>query len=170
MENTGKLYVKHWYAVHTKSHHEKMVELRVKDKGIETFLPVRCLKRKWKDRMKMVDFPLFPGYLFVNISLVDKKKIVQTSGVVKMVGTREPEPIPEQQIEAIRIFIAEEIQFDPYPYLVPGLEVEVMRGPLTGVRGVLAQRKGKYRLVVNVPLLNNSIATEIDAEDVLKLE
>ena len=161
-----KLYVPKWYAVHLKSHHENKVKKLLEGKGIETFLPVRRVTRKWSDRKKEIDFPLFPGYLFVHAPLVNKKLIVQTPSVVKMVGTREPEPMPAGHIESIKRFMEEEIQFDPYPYLIPGIAVEVMRGPLKGVHGVLAEKRGKHRLVVNVDLINNSIATEIDAADV----
>ena len=77
-----------------------------------------------------------------------------------------PEPIPDSQISAIQRFLEAEIQFDPYPYLIAGMEVEVRRGPLKNVRGVLVRKKNKHRLIINVSLINNSIATEIDAEDV----
>ena len=157
---------KKWYAVHTKSRHERQVALRLEGKHIETFLPVRALQRKWKDRKKMVEFPLFPGYIFVNVPLTEKKEVLQTVSVVRIVGVTQPEPIPENQIFAIRKFLETQINFDPYPYLVPGMEVEVKRGPLKHVRGVLVSKKNKHRLIVNIDLINNSVATEIDAEDV----
>jgi transcription termination/antitermination protein NusG len=163
------LYQKKWYALSTKCHHEKQVSLRLEGKGVETFLPVRRLQRRWKDRKTVVDFPLFPGYLFVNIPLIEKRTVVQTPSVVTIVGTRGPVAIPELQITAIKKFLEEKIEFDPYPYLVPGCEVEVMRGPLKNVRGVLVWKKNKHRLVINVALINNSIATEIDAEDVRRI-
>jgi transcription antitermination factor NusG len=169
MQLEDKLYNKHWYALHTKCHHEKKVAMLLEGKNIEIFLPVRRLQRRWKDRKKMVDFPLFPGYLFVNIPLIEKKHVIQTPSVVKIVGTKEPEPLPESQILSVQKFVEEEIQFDPYPYLIPGVEVEVCRGPLRGVRGVLENRKGKHRLIVNIHMINNCIATEIDAEDVKKV-
>ncbi len=155
-----------WYAIHTRHHHERQVSSRLKGKEIETFLPLRCLNRRWKDRKKLVDFPLFPGYVFVKIPLLNKKDVVQTPGVVRIVGSRGPEPLPESQIIAVKRFIETEIQFDPYPYLVSGMEIEVIRGPLKHVRGVLVNKKNKYRLIVNLDLINKSVSTEIDAEDV----
>ncbi len=156
----------HWYALYARSRHERQVEERLKGKGIETFFPVRSLQRRWKDRKKIVEFPLFPGYLFVNISMMDRNTILQTPSVVRMIGNGLPEPIPDGQIIAVRKFLEAEIQFDPYPYLVPGMEVEVRRGPLKSVRGVLITKKNKHRLIINVNLINNCIATEIDAEDI----
>ncbi|MBU1864090.1 MAG: UpxY family transcription antiterminator [Candidatus Omnitrophica bacterium] len=157
---------KKWYAIHTRCHHEKQVSCRLEGKGVETFLPLRCLQRRWKDRKKLVDFPLFPGYVFIRISLLDKRCVIETPSVVRIVGTRRPEPLPEDQIWGVKKFLETEIQFDPYPYLIPGMEVEVRRGPLKNIRGILVTKKNKHRLVINVSLINNSIATEIDAEDV----
>jgi len=121
MSLEDKLYKKHWYALHTKSHHEKKVASLLEGKGVDLFLPVRRLQRKWKDRKKMVDFPLFPGYIFVNIPLTEKKIVIQTPSVVKLVGTKEPEPLPASQIISVQKFVEEEIEFDPYPYLIPGV-------------------------------------------------
>lgn len=167
MEVSEDIFIKpKWYVLHSKCHHEKNIVLRLESMGIETFFPVRALERKWKDRKKIVDFPLFPGYVFVNMPLIKKREVVETAGVVRIVGNTGPEPLPANQIIAIKKFIETKIEFDPYPYLVPGIEVEVKRGPLKHVRGVLVSKKNKHRLVINVELLNNSIATEIDAADV----
>lgn len=161
-----KLHIPKWYAVHIKCHHERKVATLLEGKGIELFLPTRRVKSQWKDRKKLIDFPLFPGYLFVHIPLLEKKKVIQTPSVVKIVGTREPQPLPDGEIDAVRRFMEVDIQFDPYPYLIPGKPVEVIRGPLKGVIGILAERRGQHRLVINVELINNSLATEIDAMDV----
>lgn len=157
---------KKWYAVHTRSHHESKVADLVAAKGIETFLPLRTLQRRWKDRNKLIDFPLFPGYVFVKMPLLEKNKVVQTPSVVRLVGSHRPESMPEEQVMAVRRFLQEEIAFDPYPYLHPGQEVEVIRGPLKGIRGILVDRKGRYRLIVNLPLINSMVDAEIAVEDV----
>lgn len=155
-----------WYALHARCNHEKKIVARLEGLGIETFLPSRKIMRKWRDRKKLVEFPLFPGYVFVKTELLRKKDVLFTPGVVRLVGNTGPEPLPESQIDAIKTFLATEVDFDPYPYLVPGKEVEVKRGPLKGVKGVLEEKKNKFRLIVNIELLNNSVATEIDACDV----
>ena len=92
---------------------------------------------------------------------------MQTPSVVSVVGNNRPESLPDYEIEAIRSFLGAKIEFDPYPYLIEGSEVEVCRGPLRGLRGLLCSKKNKHRLIININLINNSVATEIDAEDVI---
>jgi len=158
------LYEKHWYALHTNSRHEKQIHSKLLGIAIESFLPLRKLQRKWKDRKKIVEFPLFPGYLFVNIPLIEKSKVIQTKGVVKIVGN--PTPIPEEQIKAVKTFLALDLNIDPFPEYIPGKEIEVKKGPLKGTRGFLVKKKKTYRLVVNLVLINQAISTEIDIDDV----
>jgi transcription antitermination factor NusG len=160
------LNIDKWYVMHTKCHHEKNVALRLGIKGFEPFVPVRSIMRRWKDRKKMVEFPLFPGYVFVRMPLIRKKDAVQIPGVVTIVGQGRPESIDTREIDAIRTITQAEFQYDPYPYLFSGMEVEVIRGPLKHVRGILCEKKNKHRLVINIEMINNSVATEIDAEDV----
>ena len=162
-------YEKRWYALRTKSRFEKQVDLRLKGADIESFLPLRTIMRKWKDRRKKVDFPLFPGYTFVRMALLEKRKVLQTAGVVSFVGNKDAEPLLDADIASIRKFIEAEIDYDPYPYLVPGIDVVVRRGPLKDVQGTLVSKKNKHRLILNLNIINNSIATEIDAEDVAVL-
>ena len=152
--------------MHAKCNHEKKIVARLESIGIETFLPVRTMMRKWKDRKKLIEFPLFPGYVFVHIPLLKKRDVVQTPGVVRIVGNASPEPMPENQILGIKKFIETHVDFDPYPHLFEGMAVEVIRGPLKGVKGILEVKKNMHRLIINVDLLNNAIATEIDACDV----
>lgn len=156
----------YWYVLHTKCHHEKSAALRLEGKGFEPFVPVRTIVRKWKDRKKKVEFPIFPGYLFIKMPLIKKIEVLQTPGIVRIVGQGRPETVSENQIHAIRTIIQAEFEYDPYPYLVPGIDVEVIRGPLKGVRGVLEEKRSKHRLIINLEMINNCVATEIDAEDV----
>jgi len=160
------LTIDKWYVLHTKYHHEKNVALRLEGKGFEPFVPVRSLMRKWKDRKKLIDFPLFPGYVFVQMPLIRKREALRTPGIVRILGQGRPESVDPQQIYAIRTITQAEFEYDPYPYLVPGMGVEVIRGPLKYVRGVLEEKKNKHRLIINLEMINNSVATEIDAEDV----
>ncbi len=155
-----------WFAVHTKSRFEKKVNLLLQRKGIETYLPVRNIERKWKDRKKLVEFPLFPGYLFVRISPEEKKKVICTKGVVKIVGFPEPVPVPKEQITALKKFEEKEIKVDPYPEFFPGREIVVKRGPFKGIRGYVEEKNGKYRLIVGIELLSRVVSVEIDVDDV----
>ncbi|MBN1522513.1 MAG: UpxY family transcription antiterminator [Candidatus Aureabacteria bacterium] len=160
------LTVPKWYAVHSRSRFEKKVAALLIQNDITTYLPVRRMKRKWKDRKKIIDFPLFPCYLFVHIPLLDKKKVIQTKGVVKLVGFPEPAAVPDNQIEALKRFETRDIKVDPYPEFIPGKEIEVKRGPFRGIRGYVIEKNNRYRLVVGLELISQVVSVEIDVDDI----
>lgn len=155
-----------WYALYTKSRHEKYIEKRLKEKNIECFLPLKTIQRKWKDRKKNIDFPLFPGYIFTKIPLSEKNDVLNNKGAVCLVGNPNPVAISSEQIEAVKKFIESDIAFDPYPELQKGTEITVKNGPLKGVIGILVEKKTSYRLVVNLDIINSSVSTEIDVADI----
>jgi transcription antitermination factor NusG len=164
------LSVPRWYAVHTRSRFEKKIAALLKDKSITAYLPTRRLQRKWKDRKKIIDFPLFPCYLFVHAPLLEKKSIIQTKGVVRIVGFPEPVAVPDAQIDAIRRFEEFDIQVDPYPEFFPGKEIEVKKGPFRGIRGHVIEKNKKYRLLVGLELISQVVSVEIDVEDIKAAE
>lgn len=134
---------------------------------IEVFLPLYERRSRWKDRIKKVATPLFPGYCFVRIRRPDRLTVLKTAGVVGLVGVSgEPEPIPDGEIEAIRSLAGSRLAYEPFPFLVEGMEVEVVRGPLMGVRGRLLRKDRELRVVLSVTLIRQSVSVEIDAEDV----
>ena len=158
-----------WYAVHTRSRHEKQVDLFLSERGVETFLPlVHTLSRR-RDRKKYVDIPLFPGYLFVFTEkerlLVDVK---YTRGVTRIIGTDldAPTPIPDKQILDIKSIMETEVKLDPFPYLKKGRMVRVKSGPLKGLEGILVERKGHYKLVIKIDLLQKGAAAEVYISDI----
>jgi transcription antitermination factor NusG len=159
-----------WYAVHSRSRFEKRIALLLEDKGITCYLPIKKLQRKWKDRKKVIDFPLFPCYLFVHIPLVNKKTVIQTKGVVRILGFPEPVPVPDNQIEALKRFETKDVEVDPYPEIFPGKEIEVKKGPFRGIRGYVIQKNKKYRLLVGLELISQVVSVEIDIEDVKATE
>lgn len=159
-----------WYAVHTRSRFEKMIHAQLTEKGIDAYLPIRQLQRKWKDRKKIVDFPLFPCYLFVRVPLLEKKNVIQTKGVVRILGFPEPVPVPDHQIEALKAFENHDIQVDPYPEFLPGKEIEVRKGPFRGVRGRVIEKNKRYRLLVGLELISQIVSVEIDIDDVKTTE
>ena len=165
-ENDPRLHEINWYAVHTKSRHEKLVSTLIKKQNIEFYLPVRKTIRKWSDRKKIVEFPLFNGYLFVHIPLEDKTKILHTKGVVKLLGGYAPEPIPEDQIETLKKFEQHDMEVDPYLHLHEGQTIRVTKGPLKDCRGILVRKKNKYRLVLNLEIIQQSVSVELDSSDV----
>ena len=154
---------KRWYALQTRSRHEKLVHTELRKKGIETFLPLRKVTRHWSDRVKVIEEPVFSGYLFVRIPLKDRMKVLETRGSVRLVGFSSlPSPLQENEIEAVRRFIDTEILIDPYPYLSEGNRVYVRSGPLKGVEGFIVRKNRETRLVISLDLLFQSISVEID--------
>lgn len=167
LTNSSNFY---WYAIHVKSRHEFRALERLTSAGIEAFLPVVERLQRWKDRKKLISFPLFPGYLFVHIHKIYEEMlgVLKTQGVVRFIGMTpcEPEPVPEEQIISLKKLIENKESLDPYPYLKEGQRVRIKRGPLAGVEGILAERKGQHLLVLSVDILQQGVSLKIDASDV----
>ncbi|MGA1863579.1 MAG: transcription termination/antitermination protein NusG [bacterium] len=159
-----------WYAVHTSSRHEDMVNMRLAAKEIPVFLPKIEVWSRRKDRKKRIRIPLFRGYLFVHVELEKRiwLEVLKTPGVARIVGNqKEPVPIPDQQIDSIRILLENDVLLTPVPYLQIGQRVKIMNGPLTGVEGILMKTDTrKNKLVVSVDLLMRSLCVELDTIDV----
>src|SRR3972149_277423 len=133
----------YWFAVHTRSRHEKQVDSFLKEKRIDSFLPLIKILSRRRDRKVFVDVPLFPGYLFVNIQLDNIFDVISTRGVVRVIGADPfmPIAIPEKQVNDIKILINNSVKLDPYKYLQSGVKVRIRSGPLMGVEGILLKRK-----------------------------
>lgn len=158
---------RNWYAVYTIVRHEKRVYSSLLDKSIDTYLPIREVVNRWKDRNKKVLLPLFPGYIFINFDPKDKLHVLTTKGVVRILGVNgNPTPIPDQQINSIKSLLESNLKYDPYKYLVEGSEVEVINGPLMGSRGRIVERRGQYRLILSVDLIQRAVSVEVDIDDV----
>lgn len=158
---------KNWYAVYTIVRHEKSVCSSLLNKEIDTYLPIREVVNRWKDRNKKVSLPLFPGYLFVNLDVRDKMNVLTTKGVVRMLGINgDPTPIPDEQVNSIKNLLESNLRYDPYQYIAEGREVEVVNGPLAGTKGRILQRRGQYRLILSVDLIQRAVSVEVDIDDV----
>jgi transcription termination/antitermination protein NusG len=157
-----------WYVVRTRSRHEKTVRDQLVRREVETFLPIAERWSRWKDRRKKVAFPLFPGYCFARFALVDRLRVLNVVGVADLVGiSGRPEPVPEAEIEAVQRLASTTLQYDPHPFLTEGMDVEVVRGPLTGVRGKLLRKDRVTRLVLSVTLIRQAAVVEIHPADVV---
>lgn len=167
-ETTEASYLQpHWYAVYTRSRHEKTVADQLVHKSVEHFLPLYETIRKWKNGRFKVRLPLFPGYLFVHIPLRQRLQVLQVPGVVQLVGSGGvPLALPPTEIETIRDALTKGLQAYPHPYLTVGSLVRISSGPLEGLHGILLRKKGKLRLVVSVDLIMRSIAIDVDASEV----
>ena len=158
-----------WYALYTRSRFEKKMLRELTDRDIEVFLPMREVLSRWKDRKKRIWVPLFSGYIFVNhIDTPENRyRILNLPGAVRFVGLEgHADPIPEEQIEHVRRFLETSIAVDPYPYMQVGTRVEVIAGPLKGIHGILVEKRGRFRFVIQVDLIRQAVSVEIDASDV----
>ena len=161
-----------WYALYTRSRFEKKLMSELADRSIEVFLPMREILSRWKDRKKRIWLPLFPGYLFVRQvdTPANRYRVLNVPGAVRFVGFNgQTVPIPQEQIDGVRLFLESNLAIDPYPYMQIGRRVEVIAGPLKGVQGKLVQKRGKFRFVLQVDLIRQAVAVEIDASDVRPL-
>ena len=161
---------KKWYAVYVRSRHEKMTARQLESRKVSYWLPLIESRRKWSDRYARIAEPLFPGYIFVNISGEEYLKVLMCRGMVSFVGfDGTPYPIPPVEIEAVRTALDTDLKRDPYPYLTTGARVEVTRGPLKGYRGILIYKDRKHRLLLSIELIGKSVAVEIDAVNVTRI-
>jgi transcription antitermination factor NusG len=156
-----------WYASHVRANHENRVGEQLKERSVESFVPLYESVRQWKDRRVKLHLPLFPGYVFVRTKLSDRLRILQVPGVARLVGFNgSPVPLEDGEIEALRSQLAGPVQAMPHPYLQMGRRAKVKQGPLKGLEGFLIQRKQKYRIVLSVETILRSIAVEVDLADV----
>jgi transcription antitermination factor NusG len=155
-----------WFAVKVNSRYEFRASEEMKMRGIEPFVPARSVKRKWSDRVKTIEEPLFPGYIFGRFDLSERVQVLRCAGVVKVVGFgRTPTPVSDDEISAVYRLVESSAQLSPYPGLPVGQRVRIEEGPLAGVEGTVVRAEdGKMRLVVSVTLLQRSVAAELDRE------
>jgi len=159
-----------WYAVYTRPHHEKVVARVLQARAIECFLPLFQAENRWHDRYKIVQMPLFPGYLFVNVSPAERLRIVIVPGVVCLVSSKgQPIPVPELEITAIRNYLSMSLPAEPYPYVAAGTHVCIASGPLAGLRGVVLRQKSRLRVVISMDLIMRSMIVDVSAADLVPL-
>ncbi len=156
-----------WYAAYTAPRHEKRVSQQMDERQIHCFLPLYRSVRRWKDRRKQLDLPLFPGYVFVHLALRDRLRVLQLPGVVQLVSfCGKPAALPDAEIEALRNGLEGNVRAEPHPYLAVGRRVRIRGGSVAGLEGILVRRKQKFRVVLSVALIQRSIAIEVDEADV----
>lgn len=159
-----------WWAIWVRSRCEKVAAESLRAKGYEIFLPLYRSRRQWSDRVKVIEQPLFPGYIFSRLDIRARLPVLQTPGVVSFVGASgEPEPVDDFEIRAIREIVESGMPVGPWPYLKEGQQVEISHGPLKGLRGILTRIKNEYRVVVSISMLQRSVAVEVDRETVRPL-
>lgn len=156
-----------WYAAYTSPRHEKSVAQQMEGNDLDCFLPLYKSVRRWKDRRKELELPLFPGYVFVHIALKDRLAVLKLPGVVQLVSFHgKPAALPDAEIEALRNGQAGSVRTLPHPYLRVGRRVRVHSGPMAGVEGILVRRKDKFRVVLSIHLIQRSVAVEVDEAEI----
>lgn len=160
-----------WYALSTKARHEKKVHHTLIQKGMTSYLPLQTFYRRWSDRYKKVQEPLFSCYIFVKIALRDRLSVLQTDGVVRLVAFNGiPATIPEDQINSIKTILENDYQIERVDYLTPGQRIEITQGPLKGVKGILAEIKNSHRLIVRIDSIMQAISIDIDYRDIKSIK
>ncbi len=158
-----------WYAVQTRSRHERVVAAQLREQGVSTFLPMITQIRRWSDRRKLVEFPLFSGYVFVHAAVSPRIRtiVLFSRGVAGFVAMRgEPLPIPDEQIDNVKELLAKNIRCAAHPFLKVGQRVRIRGGSLEGLEGILVAHNGDRKLVISVGTIERSFSIRIEGYDV----
>jgi transcription antitermination factor NusG len=153
-----------WFAIQTWPRYEKKVARELTSKGIEVFLPLISSKRQWSDRLQVVDLPLFSSYLFVQAPGTTESRIpiLRTSGVISFVGARNTgTPVPESEIESVRLLLSRGVSFQNYPYFNVGQRVRIRGSSLDGIEGILVAKNDDFSLIVSINIIQRSLAVRV---------
>ena len=158
-----------WYVVYTRSRAEKKVREELIFNNIECFLPLQKKLRQWKDRKKWVEMPLMSGYCFVHISRIEYDKVLQITNVVCYVAFEgKAAVIPTQQIDFLKQMLKQndfDVSVSQETFKL-GKKVEIIEGPLIGMRGELIETRGKNRFILRLNQINNTFVIEIPANQI----
>lgn len=159
-----------WYALRVRSRHERVVQDMLHRKGWEAFVPVYKDRRRWADRIKIVEFPLFPGYVFCRLEANNRLPVLNTPGVVEVLGNgRELLPVADSEICALQTLMDSGLNCEPWERLETGDRVQIDMGPLSGLEGSIVEIRKGLRLVLAVTLLQRSVLVAIEPEWVTPL-
>ena len=159
----------HWYAVQTRSRHEKLVARQLEGQGFSTFLPLTSQLRQWSDRRKLVDLPLFPGYAFLRMAYQPEQRlrVLTTEGIVAFVGVHgQGMPIPDRQIEHIKTLLDAKVPTESHPFLKVGQRVRIRSGSLNGIEGLLVGQESDRMMVISVDLIQRSVCIRLHGYEV----
>jgi transcription termination/antitermination protein NusG len=158
-----------WFALQTRYRYEERIATELKTKGFESYLPTLRETHQWKDRKKVMAVPAFGGYLFARFepSLLNRVRVLETAGVVKLLGNHgHPEPVPEEEIESLRLALESGAECDRHPCVEIGDPVKVKRGMLAGVQGRIVRIANRVKILVNVTSVCQAIAVEVHVDDI----
>ena len=165
---TAELFIEpRWYACYTRARAEKQVAKFLQTRGIESYLPLVMRNRQWKDRKKIVPFPLFPSYVFGCFAIRDLHSVLTTPGVSTIVRTQgQPTPIASEELENVRRFAAAlaktGVEPESRPFLAEGQRVRITEGPFEGVEGIVIESRGRKRVLVGISAIGQGLEVDID--------
>jgi transcription antitermination factor NusG len=152
-----------WFALQVRTRWESSTALLLSGKGYQTLLPTFKARKRWNGKLREVNAPLFPGYVFCQFEAQKRLPILVTPGVLAVVGRgRIPLPVDDAEISAIQTVVSSGFRAEPWPYLEVGQKIRIESDVLSGLEGILINFKGNHRIVVSVSLLRRSVALEID--------
>ena len=165
-----------WYACYTRARHEKAVERNLAQRGFGTYLPVVERERQWKDRKKMVEFPLFPSYVFARFRLGEVHEVLTTPGLATIVRVDgRPVPISWEELENVRRFVAAltetggTAELRPLPLVEEGHRVRVLEGPFRGVEGRVVERRGQRRVLVGLSAIRQGLEVDVAVDTIERI-
>jgi transcriptional antiterminator NusG len=152
-----------WYAIRVKSRSEKMVSEQLRQKGYDEFLPTYWSRRLWSDRVKVLELPVFAGYLFCRFDVDKRLAILRTPGVVHIVSKgKTPAPVNPEQLESVRLAVTCGQTVQPWSRLEVGNKVRIELGPMRGVVGTLLRYKNSNQLILGIDLMQRAVAVEVE--------
>ena len=155
-----------WYAIYTRPRHEKRVDEQIRKKGIESYLPLCHRLHRWSDRKKLVEVPLFSGYVFFHGNARDRYDAVRSYGAVRIVTFNGvPAVVRDDEIENIKRILKEIPSVESCPDVVVGDRVEILSGPLTGLQGRIEEIRSERRFVVSIPSVHQALRFNIEGVD-----
>jgi transcription antitermination factor NusG len=156
-----------WYAAYTLANHERRVTRQLEERCIQSFLPTYQSVRRWKDRRKLLELPLFPSYVFVQMTANNRLDLLRLPGVLGLVCFQgRPAPVKSSEIENLRQGLAGRTALHPHPYLKAGRKVRIRTGAMAGVEGILVRKRDSARVVLSISLLQRSVSIDIDEADI----
>ena len=154
-----------WFALLVMPQHERAVATQLSAHALDVYLPLYRSRRRWSDRVKTIELPLFPRYVFGRFDFEDRLKVMRIPSVISIVGFGGiPSPISEEEIGVLKRITSQNLPITPWPFVRIGERVRVREGPLAGVEGILVREKTAYRVVVNVDMLDRAVAVELERD------
>jgi transcription antitermination factor NusG len=154
-----------WFAVTVKPQHERATAEQLQAKALEAYVPLYRDRRRWSDRVKTIEVPLFLRYVFCRFDCEDRARVLKTPGVLSIVSfDGKPCPVSDEEIHAVKTMVDSGMPVTVWPYVRAGQRVRIREGSMSGLEGILVREKAGYRIVVNVELLNRGVAVEIERD------